>query len=259
MLPCSQQASCVQLTSLYLLCFQPASVLQTARFDPFSFPYWTSRPVVGKFNRFNRLLRRDRGREGGLVVEDSHHGRDEVVFFFARRARGAAARREDVPQLLDRELAEGVARRSRRRPRRLDRLGGRLRIDRRRRRLDRGRFDVGTESPLLLSRGLGLRQPLLEVFDRGRLLGLSAGGLVPRVFEAPLFFEGLSVVGGLVPRVFKAPLFLEAALLDLCRLVTRGVQGPLVRGLAPQERHRELEPGPAEGDVHGRYDARRRR
>ena len=203
-------------------------------------------------NRFNRLLRRERGTGRGSVVEDSHDGRDEVVFFFARRARGAAARREDVPQLLDRELAEGVARGPRRCRRRLD---GRLRVD-------RGRFDdVGAESPLLAG-GLGLGQPFLECFDRGRLLGLSVGGLVPRVFEAPLFFEGLSVVGGLVPRVFKAPLFFEAPPLDVRGLVTRGdggVEAPLLLGLAPQERHGELEPGPAEGDVHGRYHARRRR
>ena len=114
----------------------------------------------------------------------------------------------------------------------------------------------------LLAGGLGLGQPFLEVFDRGRLLGPSVGGLVPRVFEAPLFFEGLSVVGGLVPRVFEAPLFLEAALLDVRGLVTRGdggVEAPLLLGLAPQERHGELEPGPAEGDVHGRHHARRRR
>ena len=201
------------------------------------------------------------GREGGSVVEDSHDGRDEVVFFFARRAGRAAARREDVPQLLDRELAEGVARGPRRRGRRLD---GRLRFD-------RGRFDdVGAESPLLAG-GFGLRQPLLEVFDRGHLLGLSAGGLVARAFEAPLFFEGLSVVGGLVPRVFKAPLFFEAPPLDVRGLVTRGdggveapllllSQGAIARGpFVLQERHAELEPGPAEGDVHGRYHTRRRR
>ena len=228
--------------------------------------YDPSRPVVEIQNRFNRLLTRDRGREGGSVVEDRHDGRDEVVFFFARRAGAAAARREDVPQLLDRELAEGVACGTRRRGRRLD---GRLRVD-------RGRlYDVGVNhrrrldlplvceaESLLLAGGFGLRQPFIECFDRGRLLGPSVGGLVPRVFEAPLFFEGLSVVGGLVPRVFKAPLFFEAPPLDVRGLVTRGdggVEAPLLRGLAPQERHGELEPGRAEGDVHGRYHARRRR
>ena len=153
-----------------MACSQPASVLQTAR---------SSTRRVGKFNRFKRLLKRGRGTGRGSV-EDSHHGRDEVVFFFARRARGAAARREDVPQLLDRELAEGVARGPRRRGRRLD---GRLRVD-------RGRFDVvGTESPLLLSRGLGLRQPFLEFLNSGRLrrLGPSVGGLAARVFfDVPL-------------------------------------------------------------------------
>ena len=129
--------------------------------------------------------------------------------------------------MLDRELAEGVARGPRRRGRRLGRL-----------RVDRGRFDdVGAndrhrlglpllcEAESLLAGGFGLRQPFLECFDRGRLLGPSAGGLVPRVLKAPLFFEGLSVVGGLVPRVCEAPLFFEAALLDLCRLVTRGDGG----------------------------------
>ena len=169
------------------------------------------------------------GREGGSVVEDRHDGRDEVVFFFARRARGAAARREDVPQLLDRELAEGVARvgpgaasarSSARRPAAAS---------------DRGDGGVGlrrwSARLSLLAGGLGLRQPFLEVLDRGRLLGLSVGGLVPRVFEAPLFFEGLSVVGGLVPRVFKAPLFFEAPPLDVRGLVTRGdggVEAPLL-------------------------------
>ena len=69
--------------------------------------------------------------------------------------------------------------------------------------------------------------------------------------------------------MFEAPLFLEAALLDLCGLVTQGVDETLMLLLSPgaiacvpivlQERHGELESGPAEGDVHGRYHTRRRR
>ena len=58
---------------------------------------------------------------------------------------------------------------------------------------------------------------------------------MPRAFEAPLFFEGLSVVGGLVPCVFKAPLFCEAPPLDVRGLVTRG-DGGVVWRLLEQER-----------------------
>ena len=163
--------------------------------------------------------------------------------------------------MLDRELAEGVPSGPRRCRRRLyDRL-----------RVDRGRFDdVSTESPLLFAGGLELRQSFLAFLDSGRLrrLGLSVGGLAARVFfEAPpLDLRGSR---GLLPRVFEAPLFFEAALLDLCGLVTQGVDetlmlllshGAIARGpLVLQERHGELEPGPAEGDVHGRNHARRRR
>ena len=121
------------------------------------------------------------------------------------------------------------------------------------------RSSAGLRGGVARSRAASGQPPSLEVLDRGRLLGLSAGGLVPRAFEAPLFFEGLSVVGGLVPRVFEAPLFFEAPPLDVRGLVTRGdggVEAPLLLGLAPQERHGELEPGPAEGDVHRGYHAR---
>ena len=164
--------------------------------------------------------RREDGRGGASVVARRHDGRDEVVFFFARRCRGAPPR--------DARMFRSCLIESSRRASRAGRVGaGRVgagvgstvvRL------LDKGgrqpqASDLGLplvcEAASLLAGGLGLRQPLLEVFDRGRLLGPSVGGLVPRPVEAPLFFEGLSVVGGLVPRVFKAPLFFEAPPLDV--------------------------------------------